>query len=475
MNQSIKRFLLFYLLLSITITSSLTTIGNYFLDNHTLQRHFDKELSQTVYFIRALISSNPTKVYLSRLQTSMSTLRRHASVVSHTSPFPFGIDRMQFRVWNEQGDMLLQTPMAPDFDINKFKNIKGHYGFFTQRIGKTTWRVLLSPPTKHSRLIIFIAERYEIRSSLAHELTWGNLFMLLWSYPLFGLLIWLSIDRGLLSLRRITANLSHRPPTDFTTVDISDVPVEVKPVIEALNKLFLRLNETFVRNKRFSADAAHELRTPLAALKTQVQVALRAPNDEDRKAGLKNIILGVDRCTHIVQQLLILSRLAPEEALNDVKIFNLSSITATTIAQLAPLAINKNIEIELKQIPDKDFYLSGNETSIGILIRNLVDNAIRYTPQDGCVTVELRHEKRKTLLRVTDSGPGIPKELRARVFERFYRVLGTKASGSGLGLAIVQQIAQLHHAHITLGSPEQGTGLEITIIFPSKVHKGIVA
>ncbi len=468
MNQSIKRFLLFYLLLSITITSSLTTIGNYFLDNHTLQRHFDKDLSETVYFLRALISSNPTKTYLARLQKSMSALRRHSSVINHNSPFPFGIDRMQFRVWNKKGELLLQTPMAPDFDITKNKP---HYGFSTTQIGNTTWRVLLAPPTAHSDLIVFMAERYEIRANLAHELTWGNLFMLLWSYPLFGLLIWLSIDRGLSSLRCITANLSNRSTTDFTTVDINNVPIEVKPVIEALNKLFLRLNETFQRSKRFSSDAAHELRTPLAALKTQVQVALRAPNDEDRKTGLKNIILGVDRCTHIVQQLLTLSRLAPDEGLNDVKAFNLSRTTAETIAQLAPLAIKKNIDIELKKSRKQDYQLLGNETSINILIRNLVDNAIRYTPKNGCIIVELTHYKKQTILRVTDNGPGIPQKLRTRVFERFYRVLGTKAQGSGLGLAIVQQIAELHHAHITLGKPEQGTGLVVTISFPSQAKQ----
>src|SRR3990167_3391735 len=464
MNHSIKRFLLFYLLLSITLTSSLTTSGNYFLDNRTLQRHFDGQLTQTVYFIRALISSNPTPAYLQRLQESISgfTTKNKKGPVQ---PFPFGIDRMQFRVWNTNGYLLLQTPLAPDFDIH---NHKLNYGFSTITIGKSTWRVLLAPANSQSKFIIFIAEHYEVRSSLAHELTWGNLFMLLWSYPLFGLLIWLSIDRGLSSLKRITTNISNRHTTNFDTVDISDVPLEVKPMVEALNKLFLRLHETFERNKRFSADAAHELRTPLAALRTQAQVALRAPNDQERKLGLTNVILGVDRCTHIVQQLLTLSRLAPEAALSDIKSFNLSVLAAEIIAQLAPDAIKKNIDIELTQETKHDIYLLGNETTIGILIRNLADNAIRYTPENGSVVVGLTEDANQTTISITDSGPGIPKELRTRVFERFYRVLGTKASGSGLGLAIVQQISELHDAHISLGAPTNGKGLEIKVIFPHK-------
>jgi two-component system sensor histidine kinase QseC len=450
------------------LTSSLTTIGNYFLDNLTIQHYFDKQLTQTVYFIRGLITSDPSSYYLQRLQKNISSiLTDHESQYPDASKnkLPSGLDKMQFRVWNTKGQLLLQTPLAPKFNIH---NKHFNFGFTTYTDKNAHWRILVSPATKDSKLIILIAERYELRSQLAHELTWGNLFMLLWSYPLFGLLIWLSIDRGLSSLKRITRNISSRRSTNFDTVDIRDVPLEVKPVVEALNKLFLRLNDTFIRNKRFSADAAHELRTPLAALKTQAQVALKAPDEDGKKQGLRNVILGVDRCTHIVQQLLILSRLAPEATLNDIRQFNITKLAAEVIAQLVPSAIKKDIEVELEET-QRDVLLTGNETSLAILIRNLVDNAIRYTPEGGTVNIQIQHEHKQTIVKVTDSGPGIPEKLRSRVFERFYRVLGTKASGSGLGLAIVQQIAELHKAHITLGTPANNQGLEISVTFPDGV------
>ncbi len=181
-------------------------------------------------------------------------------------------------------------------------------------------------------------------------------------------------------------------------------------------------------------------------------MALKTKDDTERQNLLHNVILGVDRSTHIVQQLLTLSRLVPEaSSIEDLTEVNLVKVTAETIAQIAPMAIEKNIDIELKA-PDQPVNLMGNITALRILIRNLVDNAIRYTPQGGMVRVAVITEPQAIVLRVTDTGPGIPAELRSRVFERFYRVLGSTSSGSGLGLAIVQQIARLHQAEVKLGS-----------------------
>ncbi len=248
-------------------------------------------------------------------------------------------------------------------------------------------------------------------------------------------------------------------------MQLTEIPIEIKPLVAELNELFIRLKLAFDRNKRFAADAAHELRTPLAALKTHAQVALKADNDTDRNKALQSVIESVDRSSHVVAQLLTLSRLGEEERLLDLKPLDLHKLATEMMAYLAPHAIEKDIEIELAPSPD-DPIIMGSDIALGILIRNVVDNAIRYTPERGEVKVAIIETGNEIILRVTDTGTGIPPELRERVFERFYRILGTKASGSGLGLAIVSQISKLHNATISLSTPPNGTGLQFDVAFP---------
>ncbi len=201
-----------------------------------------------------------------------------------------------------------------------------------------------------------------------------------WTYPLSGLLIWFIIGRGLDSLRSVASEVSHRDPANLEPVNAAEVPMEIKPLVEELNKLFLRLHQALEREKRFAADAAHELRTPLAALRMQAQVARNATNEEERQTMMNNLIAAVDRSTHVVQQLLTLSRLTPEaNTIDDILPMNLTRLTAEIIAQLAPSAFDKQIDIAL-EAPEETF-IPGNITALSILVRNLIDNAIRYTPK----------------------------------------------------------------------------------------------
>ena len=212
-----------------------------------------------------------------------------------------------------------------------------------------------------------------------------------------------------------------------------------------------------------SFDAAHELRTPLAAIKTQSQVTLMSSTVREYKVGLKKIIKQVDRATHVVEQLLTLSRLGERKSLADSECMNLTSVAAETLAQLAPLAIDKKIDIELDA--PKAVKIEGSEILICVLIRNLVANAIQYTPESGRIVVVLAENDGEVVLSVRDTGPGVSEELRGKVFERFYRVSGNKTTGSGLGLTIVKRIADLHSAKIELAAPDNGVGLLVTVIF----------
>lgn len=307
--------------------------------------------------------------------------------------------------------------------------------------------------------------RDNIGEKLVNQLFLNDLYMLILVFPISGILIWYIVGRGLASIGNITKEVANREPSHLEPVNLQFVPQEIKPMIDELNKLFYRLQEGFEREKRFAADAAHELRTPLAAIKTQAQVALRTNDMNQKNESLKKLITSVNRTTHIVQQLLTMSRLLPDSPhVTDFEQVNLVRVTRDMLTMLAPKAIEKQIELEFHADIQAPRFL-GNSTAICILIRNLVDNAIRYTPNHGQIVVRVSHENNRALLEIADTGPGIPASLHKRVFERFFRVLGHSCSGSGLGLAIVKEIAELHQAQIELDAPHDHSGLIVRIFF----------
>ena len=312
-----------------------------------------------------------------------------------------------------------------------------------------------------------VAARYDTRSELGKRIALDDLYIMLLTFPLSGILIWIIIGRGLTSLKRVAKELANRAPNHLEPVNIEDLPVEISPVIDELNKLFFRLKEGFEREKRFAADAAHELRTPLAAIKAQAQIALNTQVMEEKNIALEKLLTSVNRSAHIVQQLLTMSKLVPEAAsINDLSKVDLAKTAREVLAMLAPAAIQKQIDLECEHLkPTKAF--AGNPTAISILIRNLVDNAIRYSNPQGKVLVRILQQNQEVVLEISDTGPGIPKKLQQRVFERFYRVLGKTSPGSGLGLAIVQQITALHNGRVTLDSPSSGSGLIVRVYFPA--------
>lgn len=466
MNISIRKFLLLNLLLAVTITTTITVIGNYYLDQRDIQQHLDSFLLQASLAFKALIITKFDDQSIHNIQHALNKIPKEAQTIfqnkKSTTNHQHYRDTFEFQVWSlsKQPKLLLKSANAP---MTRLATPKA--GFSDDFVNHRQWRTFtVNEPAQ--KLSFTVAERYDIRNALVRHLAIDEFYIMLWTYPISGVLIWFIIGRGLESIRRVAKEVANRDPNNLEAVNANNVPVEIKPLVDDLNNLFLRLQQAIEREKRFAADAAHELRTPLAALRAQAQVALRSTNTEERQKTLQNVIACVDRSTHVVQQLLTLSRLVPEaSSINDSLPMNLYSLAAEIIAQLAPTALEKDIEIEL--IGNEDTcVVKANVTALSILLRNLTDNAIRYTPQGGKVKVTLQNEPHEVLLIVTDNGPGIPAELRNRVFERFYRVLGNTSTGSGLGLAIVQQIAKLHHASLRLGTPRDGKGLEVIVNFP---------
>ncbi|WP_423064079.1 ATP-binding protein [Candidiatus Paracoxiella cheracis] len=475
MTPSIRTFLLINLLLSVTLITSLAIIGNLFLAHKDIQTQLDAQLIRTAERMRAFFSDyNTNDRNFSLIQHNLMKSFRNPLQDDRTQSMnlnnkkqreQFRADReaqdnLEFQIWNNKGKLILHssktTPRIP------FSN--GKSGLSTLWLHGESWRVNTEydPSTE---LTYMVAERSDYRQQLENQLTQDSIFIMLITYPFLGFLIWIIVGRGLDTLKKVALEVSQRAPSYLEPVDAESVPSEIEPLVSELNSLFGRLKEAFEREKRFTADAAHELRTPLAALNTHTQVALRAQTPEQRKQALLKVLAGVNRGTHVVQQLLTLSRMVPEASLHETVSMDLGKEAADIAAQLAPEAIAKDIDLELIT-PDAPPMILGNNTAIGILIRNLLDNAIRYSPEKSKVAIKIEHDDKHVILRVIDNGPGIPKELRERVFERFFRVIGNQATGSGLGLGIVQQIAKLHHATIALETSKNGKGLDFQVKFP---------
>lgn len=464
MAPSIRTYLLINLLLSVTLITSLAIIGNLFLAHQDIRIQLDAQLLRTTMRLQAIFSGPVKTLDFTEIQSQIKNEKQYLDALRATKTLrPAAIKQasrnFEFQVWNPSGRLMLHSEHATTSPFSD-----GKAGLSTLWINGHTWRVSTGYNASN-HLTIMVAERADYRQELENRLTQDSVVVMLITYPFLGFLIWVIVGRGLDSLQRVAREVHQRAPSYLKPVDLESVPSEIEPVIIELNNLFERLHEAFEREKRFTADAAHELKTPLAALSAQTQVALRARTEEEKKEALMKVLYGVRRSTHVVQQLLTLSRMEPHAALKDTAVINLAKQAAEVISMLVPEAMNKNIDIELLS-PDAKSTIIANATAIDILIRNLVDNAVRYSPENSTVIVNVHEENDKVILTVSDNGPGIPENLRKRVFERFFRIIGNRAMGSGLGLSIVQQIARLHHAEIELGAPASGKGAEFRVIFP---------
>lgn len=277
-----------------------------------------------------------------------------------------------------------------------------------------------------------------------------------------GFLIWMAVVRALAPLEQVRREIGVRDVAMLHPIDMVAVPEEIRPLGEALNALLLRLDKALSLQRRFVADAAHELRTPLTALKLQVQMATRAQNASERQQNLVRLQEGIDRAARLVGQLLAMARLEPEAQAERVSV-DMEGLVKGVIADFSTVADAHKVDLGLTgSVP---VTLRGHTEPLQVLIGNLIDNAVRYTPSGGRVDVALRQEEGWAVLTVSDTGPGIPAAEREKVFRRFYRLAGHETTGSGLGLAIVREIVQLSQGQIVLGDTPGG-GLQIEVRLP---------
>lgn len=362
---------------------------------------------------------------------------------------------LAFQVWKD-GRLHLHSANAPDSALSSVRE-----GFSDSLVEGERWRVFSAWNDDHT-LLVQVAERSRVRDELGRKVAWGLLRPLILALPVIVVMIWLVVGQGLRPLARLRQQVAARDPGNLAPIDTT-APAEVAPLIAALNGLFARVRESMENERRFTADAAHELRTPLAAIRTQAQVARAATGEAERRQALDQVIAGCDRATHLVEQLLLLARLEAGQGLMR-RPCDLYALAAAAVAEVAPLALGKGVEPELEGKPAS---VAGDPALLQTLMRNLIDNAVRYSPRGGRVRVTVAAEPGAAVLAVSDQGPGIPAEERERVWERFHRVLGSGEPGSGLGLSIVRRIAELHGAKAALAPGEGDRGLTVTVRFPA--------
>lgn len=365
-------------------------------------------------------------------------------------------DRISFRVFGADGAVIAQTPNARNAPLAALDP-----GFRDRRHLGHIWRVYTRIHDE-SGLAVQTAAPVRERDALAAAVAQGTLLPALLAAPLLGLLIWAGVGQGLRPIDRVANAVAGRRADDLDPVETAGAPPEVRPLLDALNSLLGRVKGVLDQERRFTAHAAHELRTPLTRLRLQAQLAQRADNPGDRNAALRTLIEVVDQSTDLVRQLLTLARLDPGGAGTAHEALALDEVVRRVAEELEPLAGARRLRMDLDLAPRTT--IDATPAEITVLVRNLLENALKYSPTGGTVTVRVHRDAGTPELRVCDTGPGIPEPQRERVFDRFYRVPGTDAPGSGLGLAIVREVVARHGANIRLGNAPAG-GLEVVVRF----------
>jgi two-component system OmpR family sensor kinase len=359
------------------------------------------------------------------------------------------------QAWDEDGTPL---PVSPGkLELPRY----GVTGFSAATVHGQQWR--LYGETRRGRYVQ-VAQQIAVRDELAAHMALRAGAPLLVFVLILAMLIVVVVGRALKPLNRLAQAVAGRSPDALTPLATDDMPPELGPVVQALNGLMHKFDEALTAQRTFVADAAHELRSPLTALKLQLQLVERAPNDEARRAALAKLHERLDRGTHLVRQLLSLARHESPLATAQLRPVDLGLLLESAVADHSALADSRDIDLGVEA--PAQVTVAADPDGLRVLLNNLIDNALRYTQQGGRVDLQTAYEDGRPLLRVRDNGPGVPEQFRPRLFDRFYRPDGNDAWGCGLGLSIVRNIADHHHAEIRLADADAGRGLSVTVVFP---------
>jgi two-component system sensor histidine kinase QseC len=455
---SIRRFLGLGLMLVVGGGMLLMSAATYHIVSHEVEERFDAQLSQSARLLRAMITApieagqDPQDALSLHLQTQ-DYLGLEAGIHGHHYE-----TKISFQVLDESGKVLFRSIGAPEkaFDEREL-------GFSYHWHDDQKWRIFRIHDERVG-LWLLVGERADVRGEIVRELATLALLGNAFGLPFIVVLIWSVLHVGLRPLIRIAESIAGRAPDRLTPINSRGLPRELAGIVEELNRLLNRLGLAMEREKRFTADAAHELRTPLAVLRVHAQNAASSSDPELRQRSLSQLTRAVDRATHLVEQLLALARLEPGDVPAERHPVDFLRVARDEVAQLAPKALNKQQELWL-ECDESNLRVLASEVPLSMLLRNLIDNAIRYGREGGEVRVSLQRDGDTVQLHVCDDGPGVPAALRERIFERFYQAAPGKGQGAGLGLSIVRRIAELYGAQMH-ADEAPGGGLCVIVSFP---------
>jgi two-component system OmpR family sensor kinase len=439
-THSLRGRLLWFLLAAITLAALAQALIAYRTALDDADQIFDYHMQQMALSLRS--------------STPLSNTEARERVES--GPSGPGNDDLVVQMWSPDGVQVFHSvsrARLPQRAVLGFSNVKAN---------GTTYR-LFSIQTNNQT--VQVAQDLAVRRNMAGNLALRTLGPIAVMMPLLMLVVWWVVSGSLEPVARVRSQVARRQADDLSPVSEAGLPDEVRPLVHELNLLFGRVRTAFDAQQNFVADAAHELRTPLAALRLQAQSLDRAADPEARKVAVGRITAGIDRATRLVEQLLVLARQEASAANGAAtRPVDLAELARRTVGDLVGLAQAKDVDLGLQHADS--VLIDGQPDALHILLRNLVENAVKYTPGGGTVDIAVRADKDRATISVEDSGPGIPPEERERVFDRFYRVAGSEAAGSGLGLAIIKAIADRHGATLTLDKSERLGGLAARVSFP---------
>lgn len=443
--RSLQGRLLTLVLGLVVLVWLLTAVATWFDARHELDELLDSHLAQAAALLVVQQSHEAAEM---EHEVDTPTPQRYAPKVA-------------FQVFHD-GRLVLRSANAPASPM-VVPAAGAEAGFQTVNFEGSDWRVF-STVGAEGDVAVFVGEQMASRTSILWAVLRSTLWPRLLALPLLALGVWWAVRRGVEPLRQLGRTLAERDPQALAQVAVPGAPTEMAPMLDALNALFLRIRALMESERRFTADAAHELRTPIAAIRAQAQVALGESEEAQRRHALQATLEGCDRATRLVAQLLTLSRLEAGAEGTAAEVA-LGGLVRGVVAQEAPQGLRKGQTIALDAVAACP--VRGEASLLAVLVRNLVDNALRYSPPHATVRIAVTDGAEGVRLRIEDSGPGLAAADMARLGERFFRVLGSGEGGSGLGWSIIQRIAAAHRATVTVGPSVSLGGLCVDVVWPA--------
>lgn len=464
--KSIRQYLLLGLFGTLLLSSCASFLISYISTTEEIGELHDAQLIENSRFIEGFLNQKPHKLNIEQINQALSQVKAtHLEEGEDFNADTHAYERkVAIQVWDKHGKLLLSTPSAPDHALSPLQK-----GFFQHKTGKHTWYIY-THQIPANQYWLMVAERSDIREEMLHNILFSMLSGTIIAIVMIMILIGNVIKRGLLPLTQLSREMQERDLDYLQPVKLMNTPPnELRPVLHALNHLLDRLNDGLERERQFLADAAHELRTPLSVLKLQLQLASDATTFEQKQQGIEDALVGVNRSTHTVEQLLTLARLEANKQALQRDAIDLVSLVQEVTAALYPLAQPKEQNLELDYQQDA-MTLKANRVLMNVLVRNLIENAIKYSPSNSIIHINIEQQAQHLCLTICDQGQGVPEEDLPQLTQRFYRhEQNSDTRGTGLGLSIVQKIIDLHDGKITFQNRPTG-GLSVNVYFPNSLN-----